>query len=217
MSRTDQEQKNGLKRRARAWVCIRVNVYIWVTCRNQESNEAFTQVLFAWQFRLVVKLTVLHLPFTQPYQPYSGSHHPTSPPIRSISISSNRSVHRTKSTPFLITGHRSPVTVTDSFLAKEWSYPRFHIITLVLSGYLESFTPSGVRARILLKSYPMHRTYSIRGLKVIRCWHVRQCSSVLASVLGIKSAPWSGVLRPVRIMSSNLVIDNPRVGPSPTT
>jgi hypothetical protein len=27
-------------------------------------NQAFTQVLFAWRFRLVVKLTALHLPFT---------------------------------------------------------------------------------------------------------------------------------------------------------
>lgn len=35
-----------------------------MACRNQ----AFTQVLFAWRFRLVVKLTALHLPFTHRIQ-----------------------------------------------------------------------------------------------------------------------------------------------------
>lgn len=153
MSRTDQEQKNGLKRRARAWVCIRVNVYIWVACRNQESNEAFTQVLFAWQFRLVVKLTVLHLPFTQSYQPYSFRSTP--PDVASDPIPLHFTQPFGSPQEMHTRSDQSPVTVTDSSLAKEWWYPRHYRATLRALPF------RGCAQGYYSKSYPNHLNFEL--------------------------------------------------------
>ena len=111
--------------------------------------ESVTQVLFAWRFRLVVKLTAPHLPFTHRYCIQSYSFWFTmcdirADPLVAICISSNSSVHNRE---YMHTVTVLSVTVT----CRRFSHKGIVVSTIsqkanvtALASRLESFYPFGV-------------------------------------------------------------------------
>jgi hypothetical protein len=114
----------------------------YLGCLSESGiNQAFTQVLFAWQFRLVVKLTDRSPSSIYPSMGTVSNRtlHATSRPIRSI----RRHLHFIQVfgctpgniyTPVLIPGRRSPTV---------FSQRNGGIHDLTLSSYFENLAPSG--------------------------------------------------------------------------